>query len=103
MNPPEISPNDHHILIAIRGQEDFRPLLNVGYWLAKARHSKLTIITVRQTSTEVPDWLQIPAGFADLPIDIKVFQNNAPAKTILKQARQISPDLLIIGWINVSP
>jgi len=101
MNGSDANEKEYHILVAVRGPEDFRPLLNVGYWLAKANQSKLTIITVRQTSLEAPDWLQIPAGFDDIPIDTRVFQNKAPARTILKQAHQISPDLLIIGWINV--
>ena len=92
-----------HILVAIRGPEDFRPLLSVGYSLAKANQGKLTIVTVRQTTDQVPEWLEIPPAFADVPLEIRVLKDPATARAILRQARQISPDLLVMGWISLSP
>ena len=55
---------DCHVVIAVRGPEDFRPLLNMGYSLAKANQGKLTMVTVRQV-VQVPEWL--PATHTTTP------------------------------------
>jgi uncharacterized hydrophobic protein (TIGR00271 family) len=89
----------YHILVAVRGPEDFQPLLSMGYSLAKANRGRLTVITVRQTE-QVPEWLQVPALFADVPVETAILHNADAAKTILKYARQNSPDLLLVGWKN---
>ncbi|MFC1975243.1 TIGR00341 family protein [Chloroflexota bacterium] len=91
-----------HVLVTTHGPEDFRPLLNVGYSLAKANQGQLTIVTVRQTD-EVPEWLDIPSVFTDIPLEIKVLQNKATAKAIIRYARHVSPDLLVMGWTSLSP
>lgn len=88
---------DYHALVAIHGPDDFWPLLNIGYSLTKANQGSLTIVTVRQTD-QAPEWLNVPPSFTDVPIETRVLQDDSPAKTILKCARQISPDLLIVGW-----
>ncbi|MBN1991424.1 MAG: TIGR00341 family protein [Anaerolineae bacterium] len=92
---------DCHILVAIRGREDFLPLLNVGYLLAKANQGRLMIITVRQTE-QSPEWFEIPAHLADIPIETRVAHSETAAKVILKQARQDSASLLVLGWLSLS-
>jgi uncharacterized hydrophobic protein (TIGR00271 family) len=92
-----------HILVAIRGPEDFRPLLHHGCSLARANQGRLTIITVRRTTEQVPEWLEIPPILADIPIEIKVLKDTAAARPILKYAGQVSPDLLVVGWKSDPP
>jgi uncharacterized hydrophobic protein (TIGR00271 family) len=92
-----------HILVAIRGPEDFRPLLHLGYSLARANQGRLTIITVRQTTDQVPEWLEIPPTLTDVPIEIEVLKDTAVARPILKYARLVSPDLLMVGWRSDHP
>lgn len=97
------TPNsDYHVLVAIRGPDDFRPLLNVGYALAKAHEGRMTIITVHQTG-QAQNWLTIHPFFHDIPIEVKVVQHDTPAGAILKQAGKISPNLLILGWHGRPP
>ncbi len=88
---------NYHIITAIRGPEDFKPLLYVGYSLARAKDGKLTIVTVRQTKQTL-DWLQIPKPLTDIPIEIKQIESSNPSKAIVKYAKQISPDLILLGW-----
>ena len=86
----------YHILAAIRDPEDFRPLLNVGYSLAKANEGMLTIITARQTRQDL-EWLKIPPAMTDILIKIEQRENSNPAKAILRQARHIMPNLVLLG------
>lgn len=88
---------NYHVVAAISGPEDFRPLLNVGYSLAKAKAGKLTIITVRQTMTAL-EWLKIPPSLGDISIDIEKVESDTPYKAILGYTRQTSPDILLVGW-----
>ncbi|HEX9921350.1 MAG TPA: universal stress protein [Anaerolineae bacterium] len=98
----DIPNSGYHVLVAIRGPDDFRPLLNVGYALTKTHEGRMTIITARQTD-QAQNWLTIHPVFHDIPIEVKVVQHDAPAKAILKMAGQISPNLLILGWQGQLP
>lgn len=95
-------PSSYHVLAAIRGEDDFKPLLYLGYLLAKANAGRLTLVIVRLTEQR-PDWLEIPALLADVPIETKVIQSEAPAKVILRQVRQLSPELLLVSWRGGPP
>jgi uncharacterized hydrophobic protein (TIGR00271 family) len=94
--------NEHHILVASRGPDDFRSLLYVGYSLARANHTGLTIVTVTSIE-EQPEWFEIPAALADVPIETRVLHSESPAKAILKYARQSSPNLLLVNWRGEPP
>ncbi|RME47354.1 MAG: DUF389 domain-containing protein, partial [Caldilineae bacterium] len=86
-----------HILAAVGGQDHFWPLLSLGYALAKAGHGRLTLLFVSATG-HTPEWLILPAAYADLPIEIETVQSDAPARAILDRARTDHPDLLLVGW-----
>lgn len=94
--------SQYHIVAAVRGSDDFRPLLNIGYSLAKPKGGKLTIITVRETEQQ-HEWLKIPKPLTDIPIDIEALESKSSAKAILRYVRQVSADLLLIGWRGVPP
>ncbi len=100
--PKNSRQSNFHILVATRDPDDFRPLVNVGYALAKTNQGRLTIITVRQTA-QMQEWFKFQPALTDIPIETKVLQNPATAQAILKYARQVSPSLLIVGWKGDSP
>ncbi len=91
------SENEPHILVACSGPDDFRPLLHVGYTLARTSQSKLTIITVTSTQ-ERPEWFDIPARLTGPEIETKVVQHDSAPKAILSYARHLSPSLLLVSW-----
>jgi nucleotide-binding universal stress UspA family protein len=93
----------YHVLTAIRSEEDFWPLLNVSYALAKARTGQLTILIVRRFEKKRPDWCQIPTAMADLPIEVRVAQSEDPAEVILDLTETLSPNLLVMGWRGQQP
>ncbi len=86
-----------HIAIATGERNDFRPLLNMGYSLAKAHEGKLTIVTVQPTN-EPPEWLRIPPDFNDIPVDVKVIKSNTASRSIGNYLVNIKPDLVLLGW-----
>lgn len=92
----------YHIVAAVRGPDDFRPLLNIGYSLAKPKGGKLTIITVRETEQQ-HEWLKIPKPLTDIPIEIEMLESHSAARAILRYVRQKSPNLLLIGWSGTPP
>ena len=55
----DFSQPNFHVMVAVRGQDDFWPLLCIGYALARSRYGRLSIVTVRQQSHERPEWLVI--------------------------------------------
>ncbi len=85
-----------HTLIAVFSPEEFEPLAEVGYALTRAKQGKLTIITASQTAP-ASDWLKVPAAWDDIPIEIRVLRSDSKARAILKYARQVSPDLLLVN------
>ncbi len=93
---------DCHVLVATGGPDDLRPLLNLGYSLAKANEGRLTVLTVSQLDHR-PDWFEIPSEFQDIPLETEVIHNDSPAHTILKYARQNSIDLLLVSWKGAPP
>ena len=94
---------DYHILAAIRSEEDFRPLLSLSYLLARSRNGRITVITVRQHSSQRPAWLTVPSTMSDVPIEINTMQSETAGKGILNTMREISPDLLLVGWQGNPP
>ena len=97
------SQSDYHILVAIRSEEDFRPLLCLSYLLAREREGRITIVTVRQHSSQRPDWLVVPSIMLDVPIEINIVQSESAGKGILNAMREISSDLLLVGWQGNPP
>lgn len=94
----ETRPQPHtHILAAIGEPESLRPLLSLGYALAKVKQGRLTILCISQNE-RLPDWLQLPAHYDDVPIVTELVQSDDPARAILQYARQHRPDLLLVGW-----
>jgi len=93
----------YNVLTAIRGADDLRPLLNIGYALVKANGGKLTILVVRLSAETPPEWLKIPGGLRDIPIETKIAQSESTARVILREARRLNPNLLLLGWRGDSP
>ena len=95
------SQDGFHILVAVRDTDDFLPLLAVGHSLGRTHGGRLTIITVN-ASGEHPDWLEIPPGHSDIPLETKILQSDSVENSILKYARQTGADLLLVGWAGYS-
>ena len=91
---PEVN---YHIVVATGEKNDFRPLLNMGYSIAKAHQGQLTIVTVQPTN-EAPAWLKIPSSFYDIPIKINILKSRAAKETVAKYVKDVSPDLVLLGW-----
>ncbi len=89
-------------LAAFSSEDDFWPLLNVGYGLAKTRQGKLTMITVKQTKQSYT-WLKVPSEFQDIPLKIEHQTSKKPVRSILRYIRQTGPNLLLIGWKGEAP
>ncbi len=87
----------YHILVAVGGREDLWPLLSLGYSLTRANGGRLTVLSTGETD-EVPDWLEIPAIYQDIPLDIELVKSETPAEGILGYARHYKADLLLVGW-----
>ncbi|MCB0169089.1 MAG: DUF389 domain-containing protein [Anaerolineae bacterium] len=99
----DFSQPNFHVMVAVRGQDDFWPLLCIGYALARSRYGRLSIVTVRQQSHERPEWLVIPPSMADVPIEVHTQQDENAGKAIIKAMREFSPQLLVVGWRGEPP
>ncbi|MCB0166123.1 MAG: DUF389 domain-containing protein [Anaerolineae bacterium] len=99
----DFSQPDFHIMVAVRGQDDFWPLLCIGYGLARSRYGRLSVVTVRQQSRERPEWLVIPPAMMDVPIEVHILQDESAGKAIIKAMRDFSPQLLVVGWRGEPP
>lgn len=97
-----LSTAGYHVLVAAKAEDDYWPLLNLGYALAKSHQGKLTTVTVRQTD-QAQEWLNISPQFNDIPLETKVLQSDSIAGAVLKYARRNSVDLLLVGWTGDSP
>lgn len=87
----------YQVLAAIGEPESLRPLLSLGYALAKVKQGRLTVLCISQTGQR-PDWLHLPAHYSDVSIITELVRSHDPARTILNYARQHRPDLLLVGW-----
>ncbi|MEM7344064.1 MAG: DUF389 domain-containing protein [Chloroflexota bacterium] len=94
--------SSYHVFIAVSSADDFWPLLNLGYYLAKVNGGRITIITVRDKA-ERPEWLTIDPQFEDVPIDVEVLTNQNRARGVLSHARRIKPDLMLVSWRGAPP
>lgn len=86
-----------HIVLAIADEQQFRPLLRLGYALAKADAGKLTLLFI-DALPEIPAWLEIPEQFEDIEISIEVVQGESIWKEVVGYARKTMPNLLLVGW-----
>jgi uncharacterized hydrophobic protein (TIGR00271 family) len=95
-----------HVLIAIGGESQLRPMLALGCALASAREGRVTVLTVTASGRR-PAWLELepedgaqapPAGCEDVPVQVVVRAGRDPASEILAAARTDPPDLLLLGW-----
>ncbi|MDX1524047.1 MAG: universal stress protein, partial [Anaerolineae bacterium] len=89
--------DNYHIIAATGEKQDFKPLLSLGYSLAKAHGGKLTVVTV-QSGDEVPEWFQVPPIFNDIPIEAKVIPGSVPKDALTKFIKLTSPELVLLGW-----
>ncbi|MCB9079643.1 MAG: universal stress protein, partial [Anaerolineaceae bacterium] len=99
----DFAQSNFHIMVAVRGQDDFWPLVCLGYAQARARHGRMSVVTVRQHSQERPEWLVIPPSMRDVPIEVHTRQDESAGKAIIKAMREWSPQLLVVGWRGEPP
>lgn len=95
-------PPNCNIFVAVKGQEDFRPLLNIGYSLAKANNGTLTLLTVRRTD-HPPEWLVVHESMSDIVVKVKVVKSQNIPRAILRDVHQTGPYLIILGWSGKPP
>ena len=98
--PENLPPEVYRVLIAVRDQANFRPLLNLGYALAKAHAGALIIVAV-SPSGQVPEWLHVPENYQTIPCFVEILQDDNAAKAILAFTRQVSAHLLLTGWRGI--
>ena len=105
--------NGYHILAAVGAENQLHPLLEIGCALAGVRGGRVTILSVT-TNGQRPSWLgakpetsgetEQPAGFlppeqcAGIPLDVLVRTGRDPGTEILAAARELLPDLILLGW-----
>ncbi|MCB0209519.1 MAG: DUF389 domain-containing protein, partial [Anaerolineae bacterium] len=94
---------DYHVLVAVRGDDDFRPLLCLGYLLARARQGHVTVVNVRQNSNTPHPWFVVPNGMTEVPITLVTVKNETAGQGIINLMRDGAPDLLIMGWLGNPP
>ncbi|MCL7454243.1 MAG: universal stress protein, partial [Anaerolineae bacterium] len=103
---PNETKSGFHILVAIGGESQLRPLLALGCQLAAARQGRVTVLTVTASGRR-PDWLQLepegdeapaPEACQGVPVNVAIRAGRDPAPEILAAARADPPDLLLLGW-----
>ncbi|OQY45629.1 MAG: hypothetical protein B6242_09955 [Anaerolineaceae bacterium 4572_78] len=90
-------PTNYHVTIAINKKEQLRPLLILGYYIAKCRGGKMTVVHVSR-SGKIPDWLENYIKSNNVNVDIICQQETSAAKGILQYVKRNRPNLLLVGW-----
>ena len=86
-----------HILVAVGEPAQLSPFLTLACKLTQAEGGTATLLCVTPDGTR-PAWLQVPAHCSDLPVTLDVRAGNDTGQVILKAAREVDADLILLGW-----
>ena len=87
----------YFILIATGEQGHMSALLTIAAPLARARSGKVVPLYVTTQQTP-PAWLHVPAELRDIVAEPCVVQGTNVGRAILRCARELEPDLLLLYW-----
>jgi uncharacterized hydrophobic protein (TIGR00271 family) len=90
----------YRIVAAVGAEAHLGPLLTLGCALALARGGRLAVLSVTPDGQR-PAWLDLPEACGDVPIKVFVRGGLEPGEEILAAVREISPDLILLGWRGV--
>jgi len=89
--------SDYHILVAVGHPEELEPLLAASCAVARTHEGHVTLLSVTPDGQR-PTWLAAPERRNDVPIKIMIRLGHSAGGAILAVVREISPDLLLLGW-----
>jgi uncharacterized hydrophobic protein (TIGR00271 family) len=90
----------YRIVAAVGAESQLGPLLTLGCALASARGGDLTVLSVTPDGQR-PAWLDLPEACGGIPVNFAVRGGLEPGEEILAAVREISPDLILLGWRGV--
>jgi uncharacterized hydrophobic protein (TIGR00271 family) len=96
MSPNQAREN-YRVVAAVGVESQLAPLLGIGRALAAAHDGEVTLLCVTP-SGRAPTWLQVPETVGDIHVSVVTRAGRDPGAEILTRVREISPDLLLLGW-----
>ncbi|MBN1581758.1 MAG: universal stress protein, partial [Anaerolineae bacterium] len=92
--------SNFRVLVAVGQADQLSPLLSFACALTKAQPGSVTLLCVTPDG-ERPDWLYVPVQCQDLDITVTVHAGDRADQVILDAARDLDPNLLLMGWRGV--
>ncbi|MBN1581190.1 MAG: DUF389 domain-containing protein [Anaerolineae bacterium] len=92
-----MSDSNFRVLVAVGEQEQMSPLLSVACALAHVQDGGVILLCVTPNGDR-PDWLRIPEQCDGVNVHMVVRAGTNAARSILQVAREIDPNLLLLGW-----
>jgi uncharacterized hydrophobic protein (TIGR00271 family) len=92
-----MSNSDYWVLVAVGEAADISPLLTLACAVAAAHNGGVTVLSVTPDGAP-PDWLQVQDADVDVPVRTVVRSGTNVGEAIVQAARDIDPDLLLVGW-----
>ena len=89
--------SDYRVLVAVGEPTQLSPLLAFACALAQAAQGAVTLLCVTPDG-ECPDWLREPEQRGNVAIRVMSRAGEHVDAVILDAARDLRPDLLLMGW-----
>jgi len=86
-----------HILAAVDDQDNHQNLLRDLACDLAGESGQVTLLCITPDGRE-PDWVEIPELACGPRLSIEIREGNDPGQGILRAAREIDPDLLLLAW-----
>ena len=89
--------SDYRVLVAVEEQSQLSPLLTFACALAQQARGAVVVLYVTPDG-ERPEWLQTPEQHGDVAVRVVTRTGEHADTVILDAARDLHPDLLLMGW-----
>ena len=89
--------SDYRILVAVGEETQLSPLLAFACALAQAERGAVTLLCVTPDG-ERPQWLRAPEQHRDVAIRVMTRAGEHVDAVIFGAARELRPDLILMGW-----
>jgi uncharacterized hydrophobic protein (TIGR00271 family) len=86
-----------HILVAVDNQDTHRNLLRDLACDLAGESGQVTLLCITPDGKE-PDWIEAPELDCGPRMSVEIREGNDPGQGILRAAREIDPDLLLLAW-----
>jgi uncharacterized hydrophobic protein (TIGR00271 family) len=94
---PARDQNGRHILVAVGERAQLSPLLTLACMLTHSGNGTVTLLCVTPDGAR-PPWLQVPEHCSDLSLTVDVRAGEDAGRVILRAARELTCDLILLGW-----